>query len=535
MRSSIRNVGLATIAVTVAAGVAMMLRSGAQARPADDRNGHESGPVDPPRPPTIHRRTRPAIASLLTPGLPVSVQVNVDEEGRNIVGDAANEPSIAIDPMNPDRMVIGWRQFDSIESNFREAGYAYSRDGGQTWTFPGVLEEGAFRSDPVLAADPDGVFYYLSYEPNVHGTSLFRSTDGGASWAGPFNALGGDKPWFAFDRTGGIGGGNFYEVWSMFASCCPGNFTRSTDGGNTYSEPFIVTFDGLWATVDVAPDGAVYLAFNADDDGEAEVFRSSNAQDPNEIPVLEWATRAFVGGRTRFGGDDSPNPGGLLGQVWVAIDHSDGPTRGNVYVLGTFDRDPTGQHPTDVMFIRSSDRGVTWTEPVRVHDDPEKGEAWQWFGTMSVAPSGRIDVVWNDTRNFPGAYTSELFYAFSTDGGDTWSKNVAISPPFDPHLGWPQQDKLGDYYHTISDDAGVSIAYAATFNGEQDVYFLRLELSCEGDVDEDGAVGFSDLLLVLAAWGPCPHQSGCPEDLDDDDQVGFSDLLIVLAAWGPCE
>jgi hypothetical protein len=51
------------------------------------------------------------------------------------------------------------------------------------------------------------------------------------------------------------------------------------------------------------------------------------------------------------------------------------------------------------------------------------------------------------------------------------------------------------------------------------------------DLDADGAVGFGDLLAVLAEWGPC---EGCPTDLDYDGAVGFPDLLIVLAAWGPC-
>ena len=66
-----------------------------------------------------------------------TTQVNVDENGDNILYDAANEPSIAIDPTNPSRMVIGWRQFDDVGNNFRQAGYGYTSDGGQTWTFPG--------------------------------------------------------------------------------------------------------------------------------------------------------------------------------------------------------------------------------------------------------------------------------------------------------------------------------------------------------------------------------------------------------------
>ena len=54
---------------------------------------------------------------------------------------------------------------------------------------------------------------------------------------------------------------------------------------------------------------------------------------------------------------------------------------------------------------------------------------------------------------------------------------------------------------------------------------------CVGDLDGDGIVGFTDLLQVLAAWGPC---LGCPEDLDGNGVVGFNDLSDLLAAWGPC-
>jgi hypothetical protein len=71
-------------------------------------------------------------------------QVNVSGSGQNIIGDAANEPSLAVDPTNPNRMAIGWRQFNTISSNFRQAGYGYTTDGGQTWTaentnVPGIL------------------------------------------------------------------------------------------------------------------------------------------------------------------------------------------------------------------------------------------------------------------------------------------------------------------------------------------------------------------------------------------------------------
>jgi probable HAF family extracellular repeat protein len=55
--------------------------------------------------------------------------------------------------------------------------------------------------------------------------------------------------------------------------------------------------------------------------------------------------------------------------------------------------------------------------------------------------------------------------------------------------------------------------------------------TCEGDVDGNGIVDFTDLLEVLATWGPC---AGCPADIDGDDVVGFGDLLLLLSKWGPC-
>ena len=53
-----------------------------------------------------------------------------------------------------------------------------------------------------------------------------------------------------------------------------------------------------------------------------------------------------------------------------------------------------------------------------------------------------------------------------------------------------------------------------------------------GDLDFDGQVGVSDLLILLAGWGLCDDCSNCPADLDGDCTVGVSDLLTLLANWG---
>ena len=60
----------------------------------------------------------------------ISYQVNVDAQGNNIVGDAANEPSIAVDPSDGNKITIGWRQFNSVQSDFRQGGWGFTTDGG---------------------------------------------------------------------------------------------------------------------------------------------------------------------------------------------------------------------------------------------------------------------------------------------------------------------------------------------------------------------------------------------------------------------
>jgi hypothetical protein len=58
----------------------------------------------------------------------------------NIVGDAANEPSISVDPTDGNKMRVGWRQFNTWASNFRQTGWGYTTDAGVHWTFPGALQ-----------------------------------------------------------------------------------------------------------------------------------------------------------------------------------------------------------------------------------------------------------------------------------------------------------------------------------------------------------------------------------------------------------
>ena len=68
---------------------------------------------------------------------------------------------------------------------------------------------------------------------------------------------------------------------------------------------------------------------------------------------------------------------------------------------------------------------------------------------------------------------------------------------------------------------GTQSALTVNINGEG---------ACVEDVNGDGAVDVSDLLLVIGAWGA----SGGAEDIDGSGTVDVSDLLMLIAAWGSC-
>ena len=258
-------------------------------------------------------------------------QVNVDSNGDNIVGDAANEPSIAVDPTDPNNIVIGWRQFDTINDNFRQAGYSYSSDGGQSWT-ASVINPGVFRSDPVLDFDAQGHFYYNSLTvAGGFACDVSVSEDGGATWSTPTPAQGGDKQWMRIDRTSGIGFGNIYTNWNPSFSICDLPFTRSTDGNVSYEPCSIIPDNPKWGTLAIDADGTLYV-IGRDNSFNMILAKSFNAQDPNE-EVIWSQTQVDLDGELTVG---LPiNPQGLIGQAWVDTDISNGPGHGNVYVLAS--------------------------------------------------------------------------------------------------------------------------------------------------------------------------------------------------------
>src|SRR6059036_3993393 len=250
----------------------------------------------------------------------ISYQANVDQNGNNIIGDAANECVISVDPTNGNRMTIAWRQFNDVSSNFRQGGWGYTTDAGVHWTFPGVLQNGVFRSDPVTKSDDVGNFFYLSLQSTwptqtFYCDDLWRSTNGGQSWvelSPDRGAGGGDKEWFTIDKTNGPGHGFQYQADDGF-NCSGGGvqFQRSTDSGVTWQAPISIPQGPVYGTLDVDTNGNLFIG------GEGNTFycvRSSNAQIGGQTPTFDRSTPVNLGGDLGSGGI---NPGGLTGMLFL--------------------------------------------------------------------------------------------------------------------------------------------------------------------------------------------------------------------------
>ena len=64
------------------------------------------------------------------------------------------------------------------------------------------------------------------------------------------------------------------------------------------------------------------------------------------------------------------------------------------------------------------------------------------------------------------------------------------------------------------------------------LFCVDFRQACRADLDNNGDVGFDDLITLLTFWGPC--QSECSGDLNNDETIGFADLVELIGSWGPC-
>ena len=376
-----------------------------------------------------------------------------------------NEPSIAADE-STSILVAGANDYRAGPPQC----HAYrSTNAGVTWSsqaLPGTIGVFAFSGDPSLAYDSlNNIAYYECEDFGNTDIYVYSSTDAGMTWTknlavlNPFGAFD-DKPWIAVDDSPDSDfKGNVYLCYTEFSGGATIKFARSTDNAATWSAPIAASPTRTGnafvqvCQVATAPDGTVYVAYWDQPNffsppGSVMINRSDDGGASFTGPMLV-ANANYLFNRGIFP---------TLFRSGPSISLSVGP-EGNAYAAFA-DAQSTVPRPNPctgdiifndqsrILFTRSTNKGVSWSSPFAVDDDPGMND--KFFPAVTTQRDGAVHVFWNDRRpditNPDRDY--DAFYAASIDGGVSFGPNVRVSTvssnPFNDGFGGCF---IGDYVH----------------------------------------------------------------------------------------
>jgi Neuraminidase (sialidase) len=207
----------------------------------------------------------------------------------------------------------------------------------------------------------------------------------------------------------------------------PGTTTTTAPAGSLAAQPDqLANFGGFQPVVSVANDGTVYAVWPA---------ATSRNVSPG-IPTGIFLSKSTDHGKTwttTQAGSFSYNNGSFIQMAWSP----GGGPQGTVHIVYPGTPRPEVNGYSDIEYVRSTDGGKTFSAPKNITDDDPAQLAGQYYPNVQVSPNGkRVDVVWYDTRNDPGYRSNDVYYAYSTDDGQNWSKNLRVTDqPIDRRFG----------------------------------------------------------------------------------------------------
>ncbi len=423
---------------------------------------------------------------------------------------AHSEPMLVENPKNPLNLVGGSKFFTDPAHYRFQIGYFSSFDGGCTWTDGGVLpgfEKNVTTSDISFAfGNHNDVYAAVLYVGEglrgKSGIAVSTSTDGGKTFGNPVNVFEdianrvfSDKPWIVVDQTQGSHSGYIYVVWAYdHNGTCGGvnncseelAFSRSTDGGRTFSQVSLVEGNAPFCTNPakgrptnstrcdaaqgiipvVEPDGTLVIVspyidlMNGPIPTRLLTISSHDAGNTWTAPVLVATIHDIEG---RFPPEKYRN----LSLPAFGCDTQ----TGQLYLTWS----DKGTRDADILLTTSKDRGQTWSEPIRVNDDPMRNGANQFQPQLAVAPGGVVSISFFDTRLDPQHRLIDVYLAQSIDHGTSFLKNVHVTAQnWDPALNAPVDEYgsqfIGDYQGLAADNRFVHPFWNDTRTGAQQIF-----------------------------------------------------------------
>lgn len=390
----------------------------------------------------------------LLPGAPVSagpaatpINIDVSQLSNN-----ESEEAIAVNPLNPDNIVIVTNVVVPAAGMLA----AVSFDGGSTWATRIIGNNddlGAACCDPSLSFDELGNLF-LTYLFNVGNTvPVALSTDGGASFKQIANIA---KPATSKLQTSNERRGLFRfvdqptivaghgEVWVVFNGGGPivaaGAPVMGVGLVGAFRTPRAVggTNNCTYGDLAIGPNGQVLevCALTESGQGGGKIYVNV---DPDGLGPAGFADHSVFVVDTHVGGFDfipAQPDRSVDAEPGLAWDRTGGAHNGRAYLVYTLEQKNESDN-TDIYVRYSDDDGATWSAGVRVNDDNTRNS--QFLPKIALDPTtGNIAVIWYDARNDLGTggtgdtdgisnTDAQLWGAFSTDGGRTFTKNIQIS------------------------------------------------------------------------------------------------------------
>lgn len=348
---------------------------------------------------------------------------------------------------------------DQRDSEIEKANIYVARtdDAGQSWSANlrvGGADDGIFdRVEPAVAVDGNDVHVAWSSEENgAPDIYVASSGDRAASFSAPQRIDGGSAG-TAWSRAPVIaaGDGDVVVAWEDRRNGTNDIFlAHSGNSGGSFSEAEKVDpgNDNSFSPVVVVADGEAYATWHDQVDGEfLEVYLAYSSNGG-----ASWGASERI----------SEGPAGERDSVLPKLALQDG-----VLHATWFQGMVGGYH----VVYKRIEGGVPGSQ-VRVDHAPDLAQ----LTYPEIAASGsNVAIAWRDDRNASIEEREDLFYAFSSDGGQTWS---ATDLRIDSHEGGTTWT---DGHQVFLDGTGLNTAWTDGRSGSSDVYFIHLELGDETD------------------------------------------------------
>ncbi len=371
-----------------------------------------------------------------------------------------SENSVFVNPTDPDNILNTNNSTPQNGGSVYGADGLFSFDGGITWEGSVQGTGGTNQGDPAACIGHDGTFYNGYIFDN--GQAIAVSDDQGANWStyvvapGPsgFNSLL-DKNHMWIDNAQGPYQGTLYNAWTNFGGANDNNIEMSISSDKGQSWTPAVNISAAISTsghhqgvnISTGPNGEAYVVWTIYDNWPQDENSMGFTRSLNGGGTWEPAWRIIDNIHGIRNTETSKNMR-VNSFPSMAVDCSEGPYSGNIYVFwANYGVPGVNVGPDiDIYMIKSLDQGNTWSDPIRVNQDPiGQGNEHYLPWACVDAVTGAISVVYYDDRNV-NPQEAEAYVSFSTDGGNTWEdmkvSDVAFTPSPIPGLA---SGYFGDY------------------------------------------------------------------------------------------